>query len=490
METIRILSPNQIKTVEKEAVDSYFLTEEILMESAALSVYNIIVERFKGFSVIIYCGPGNNGGDGLALGRILSNNGYKVYIDIIDSSKYNGASKRNFQAAEKLGLLENKIDIKGDKTLIVDAIFGVGLNRVIADDIQGIISSINSLQNPVISLDIPSGINGFNGKIMGEQCINSDITVTFIAPKIGLYLFPGANFCGEIIIESLSLPPALFNKLSAPRVNKPIKIKPRKTDIHKSSYGKVINISGSENYFGAPYFVSKAALLSGCGYSMLSSPPSIKEAISSIAPELVYINESDIIDSVKSSSCTVFGPGLGVNYRSKSLLKKIIKIETKNLIIDGDGLTILADSMKRIKNIQSSLILTPHPKEMSRLLGKTLDEVENSRIESALELSTISNAIVVLKGVYSVITTPQKDVYINTESSNSLATAGSGDILCGIIAGLCGYTDPLSAVKSAVYIHGKVGQYAKEQIGDFGVTANSLLSFIPEVINSHLDTNL
>lgn len=485
METMKILTPEQIRNVEKIAISEYNLTADILMENAAHAMFREIQKRYKGFKICIICGPGNNGGDGFAIGRILFTEGWDVSISLLKKSKYVSASLRNYKSVEKLGLICSQLPLFDEKTLIIDAIFGIGLNRALEPETEILIEKINNSISPVLSVDIPSGIDGLTGNIMGKHSIIADLTVTFITPKQGHFNFPGADHCGELITSKISIPQVILKEIISPQINSPVILKNRDRNIHKGSYGKVLTIAGSSKYFGAPYFVSKSVLLAGSGYSTLITTPDVAKSCATLAPEVIYREEKDIPLLIKVSSAVVFGPGIGINDRGRSLFKVVLNNSPEKLIIDGDGLSLLSEDLNVIKGFSGDCILTPHPKEMSKLLKVSINDIEKNRVGYALKLSKELKCYIVLKGVYTVISTPTGNVYINTNSSNTLATAGSGDILSGIIASLTGYTTTENAVRAGVFIHGSAGILAEIKIGKIGVTSSDLIKEIPLSVNNY-----
>ena len=487
MEAVNILNSDEIGKIENIAIEELGISEELLMENAAYGTYNVIADKFREYEIFILCGPGNNGGDGLALGRILYSQGFNVTILPLFGNCYKStAAKKNFNSAEKIGIITKALPVFNKSTLIVDAIFGIGLNREIDKNIKDIINTVNRSGAPILSIDIPSGINGNTGEITGKSAVKADITVTYIRPKPGHFLYPGADFRGELISDPISIPNNIIGNLnSRVYLNNTVLIPERGKNIHKTTYGRVLTIAGNKNYYGAPYFSSKSALLAGAGYSTLVTENSVIRSISSKAPEVIYTPADEFDPKKLNAGTVVIGPGIGLEKSSRELITKLLENSPSRIIIDGDGLTILSENIEILNGITSNIVLTPHPKEMARLLNTTVENIETDRINVTRRLSENTGAIVVLKGVYTLIGTPDGRIYINTISSNTLATAGSGDILCGIIAGMSGYTDILSAVRAAVSIHGFTGVIAEERIGSFGVSAENLMGFIPEAIKRY-----
>lgn len=485
METIDLLTPKQIKELENKAINEYKIPELMLMENAAFSTYELVKEKFTGYKVKVLVGPGNNGGDAMALARILYSNGWSVEIFYLKTPNFKSSAKVNYHSVSHIGT-SKEIDIDmEEKTIIIDGLFGTGLSREFNDKTKQIINCVNSLNNPIISLDIPSGISALTGEVIGGVAIKANYTISFCAHKIGLYLYPGFNYCGKIFISSISIPHQLINKFKSNiKLNNQVQYPLRSNPCHKASYGKVLVIAGSKNYYGAPLFSSKSSLLSGSGYTTLISSNEVINSLSITAPEIIFKEYDSINEELKMASFVIYGPGLGVD-NSLDMLKTILKSNIPALLIDGDGLNLLQELKEEVSKFKGELILTPHPKEASRLLQTDTYTVNKSRINSAKKISQIYNATVVLKGSNSIISTKYDNVFINTTGSTTLSTAGSGDILCGIIAGLSGYMNLEVAVTSGVYFHGRAGQIAEKRIGTIGVTAMDLMESIPEAIHPY-----
>lgn len=485
MEALKLLTPDQIKDIDKYAIEKLEFPELLLMENAAHAVYREVSNHFPDFDIVVMCGPGNNGGDGLALARILKSEGWNVKLSLISENKYRGSSKVNFNLSRHIEKIKLTREILTPRTLIIDALFGIGLNRALKPYIEEIISYINNSPSKVVSIDIPTGICALTGNILGQCAIKADMTVTLCSPKIGMYKFPGFNYCGQIVTAGISLPDFIFESIKAPILNTPLLIPERDKNCNKRSYGKILTIAGSTNYYGAPYFSSKAALLAGSGYSTLISSDSVIKVCATIAPEIIYREESEIDKCFKDATSVVFGPGVGLSTKSRKLLKSVIEYEPDNLILDGDALSLIAEDSSVLNNYSKPFVMTPHTGEASRLLSSPVSSVNEDPLKSALAISKKFNCITILKGAHTIITTPEKDIFINICSSPNLATAGSGDILSGLISGLTGQLPLLEAVRAAVYIHGLSGVILEKRVGKSGITAVNILDTIPESINKY-----
>lgn len=483
MEAIKLLTPNNIKELDQKAINMG-IPELLLMEDAAYGVFSAIKNLYKGYKVIIICGPGNNGGDGMALGRILKSAGWNVYFYFPFKTNYKGASLINYNISKDIEQIELSESSLSHNTLIVDALFGVGLNRNIEPEIAELINKVNKSKSKVLSIDIPSGINGLNGSVMGSA-IKADTTVTLCAHKIGLHLYPGNSFCGKIILSEISIPKTLINALKTPQLNTLLPIKKKERESYKTSYGKVAIIAGSSNYYGAPYFASKASLLSGSGYTTLISEKNVNNTCAGLAPEVIYRDDIDLKKVISSTTTTVIGPGIGLNKRAERLFTETVSLNPDNLVIDGDALTMLAQNPEILENFTGLAILTPHYGEAAKLLDCSIESVKNNLLSCAKDLSRKYSATTVLKGAKTIISTIQGEIYINKTGSPVLGTAGSGDVLAGIIAGQLGlFKDITEAVRSSVYIHGLIGNILEDKLGSFGITAQDILNTLPEAINS------
>ncbi|MDD4363982.1 MAG: NAD(P)H-hydrate dehydratase [Atribacterota bacterium] len=494
----------EMQNMDQEAINKYGFTEDILMENAGLAAYQVIAENFKikNTSFSIFCGTGNNGGDGLVLARKLHSCGAKVCLFIInDPLKYRRAALKNWEIVKKLQIpVFTKIVLETAKaninpnSIIVDAMFGTGLQK----DIEGIYYQIISFINhhhkqPVISIDIPSGINGDNGQIMGIA-IKADHTITFGLPKIGNLLYPGFSYCGKLHISHISFPPALYNKEELKiELNTPSPLPARPVNGHKGTFGKTLFISGARNYLGAPVFSSLSFLKCGGGYSLLAAPSSIVPYIGTQAKEVVYLpqketnsgtialeNYDELLKRSAESNMVVLGPGLSVEHETRQLIKKLIIDIEKPLLLDGDALTVLSENINILNNRISPTILTPHIGEMSRLLKKSTDEIKVEAVNFMQDFTQKHNCFAVLKGAHSLICTPEGKVFLNLTGNNGMATAGSGDVLTGIIAAVFSLGLPLeSAVREAVLIHGFAGDLAARKKGEDGMIASDIMNCLP-----------
>ncbi len=505
---MKVTTVEEMTRLDKMAYEKYGITPMLLMENAGAAVYQVIEMEMgiDGNRFVVFAGPGNNGGDAFVVARKLYSSGGEVKLYILgDPRKYRGEAGENLRIIKKIPLDTMVLTNWNDDVLsdlewadaVIDGIFGTGLKRRVSGIYEKVIHSINESGRVVFSIDIPSGINGNTGEVMGTAVI-ADFTVTFGLPKIGLFLFPGADYVGRLYVSHISFPPELYSDPSLKiELNKPVEIPPRRRDTHKGDYGKALFIAGSANYLGAPYFASFSFLKAGGGLSYLATPKSIAPHIASKGSEIVVIPLSEtpdgsiskdnleyILELTKKVDIVVLGPGLSLNEETQELVRELsIKIE-KPLVIDGDGLTAISNEATLLKKREPPTILTPHLGEMSRLTGIDIEEIRKNKVDIIRRFSGKFGSIIVLKGAHTMIGYPDGRVYINTSGNPGMATAGSGDVLVGSIAALYGLGLNIEeAVRMGVFLHGVAGDLAATDIGMDGITAGDIMEYLPDAVS-------
>jgi len=500
---MKVSKVNELRSLDREAINTFSIPEDILMENAGLSVYFTILKEFgvenRKFSV--FCGAGNNGGDGLVVARKLHSSGGRVRVFLSgDKSKFKGAAKKNLQILSKLPIEICKInsikDLKSavdDSDAIIDAILGTGLTRDISGLCKDVIQVINESHKTVFSIDIPSGISGDTGAIKGEA-IRADYTVTFGLPKIGNILYPGYGHCGKLYVSHISFPPILYNADSIKiEISSLSELPEREKTAHKGDFAKVLFIAGAAGYFGAPYYSALSFLKAGGGYSRLATPTSISPFLASKGSEIVFVpqtetssgsisleNKERLLELAENMDMVVIGPGLSLNEETQQLVRELTPLISKPLLIDGDGLTAISNDVELIKNRKAETILTPHMGEMSRIARMKTKEINENKIGVLQQMARDLNATIVLKGSHSLIGYPDKTVNINMSGNPGMATAGSGDVLTGTIAGMFGLGLSLkNAVRMGVFIHGLSGDLSATDKGEDGITAQDIMDYLP-----------
>jgi len=480
------------------------------MENAGNASFYIIRQNMpvENKRFVIFCGIGNNGGDGLVVARKLHSNGANVTIYLLGNpQKFKNSAKTNYQIALKLGLdmirLKNIPDVEpvvARADAIVDALFGTGLDRKVEGKYYKVIELINNAAKPVFSIDIPSGINGNTGQVMGIA-VQADFTTTYGQPKIGNVLYPGFSYGGKLSVTHISFPPPLHNDPSVlVEINRIIPLPQRKKDGHKGNFGKALFIAGSFLYLGAPYFAALSYLKAGGGLSFLAAPNAIAAHIAMKGSEVILRPQPSteygslaaksreaLLQLAENADFIVIGPGLSLDEETQQLVRDLVPRIHKPLLIDGDGLTAIAPILDRLKSRKYMTILTPHIGEMSRLCSQSIDDIEVNKISVVQNYAAEWRSIIILKGAHSLIGMPDRRVFINLSGNSGMATAGSGDVLTGTIAAMYGYGLGFSiedAVRMGVFIHGFAGDLAANEKGEDGLTAEDILQYLPTALKA------
>jgi hydroxyethylthiazole kinase-like uncharacterized protein yjeF len=505
---MKVSRVDEMRAMDHAAIEQYGIAAQLLMENAGHAAYFALRNEFeiRNKHIIIICGSGNNGGDGLVLARKIYANGGHVQVVLLgDPTKYHGPARTNYEIISRIPIEIQRVDELGDVgekiaacDLIVDAIFGTGLTREVEGFYRAVIERINASNKPVLSIDIPSGINGDNGQVMGVA-IKADLTVTFGLPKLGNMLYPGYECGGKLFVSHISFPPSLYQSDALKvAVNQPIELPPRDTAGHKGTFGKLLTIAGASSYLGAPYFSALSFLKAGGGYSRLAAPKSITSFIANKGSEIVLVpqdetesgsislkNKDSLLELIEDMDIVVLGPGLSLQEETQKLTRELAVEINKPLLIDGDGITALCADLEIIRKRKSPTILTPHLGEMSRITSKSLEELDANKVDDLQEAAESLNAILVLKGAHTLIGYPDQRVFINISGNSGMATAGSGDVLTGTIAAMfCLGLSLEEAVRQGVFIHGLAGDLAAQEIGEDGITAQDILDHLPTAVKA------
>jgi hydroxyethylthiazole kinase-like uncharacterized protein yjeF len=508
---MKVTRVDEMRTLDRRATEEFGIAQDLLMENAGQAVYFVILQELgsKDKKFVVFCGGGNNGGDGLVVARKIHSNGGEVKVFLLDDeAKFKGAAKRNFEIVSRMPIemsrvssIDSVVAELFDCDAVVDAIFGTGLVRKVSGIYKEVIQLTNESQSTVFSVDIPSGINGNTGEMMGVA-VEADYTVAFGLPKLGNMLYPGYQHCGKLYVSHISFPPALYDSGSMRiAVNSPVELPERARDTHKGNYGKALFIAGSSSYFGAPYFSALSFLKAGGGLSYLAAPRSASPFIASRGSEIVFVpqketvsgsialeNKDELLESSGTADMVILGPGLSLARETQELVRKLAAAIDKPLLIDGDGITAIAGDLRKIKNREAPTILTPHLGEMSRIAKMEISEVGKNRMDVLQRMTRELNAIIVLKGAHSLIGYPNGTVFINVSGNSGMATAGSGDVLTGTIAAMYGLGLPLEdAVRTGVFMHGFSGDVAAVDKGEDGMTARDIMDYLPETVKLYRD---
>ncbi|MHC1719978.1 MAG: NAD(P)H-hydrate dehydratase [Clostridiaceae bacterium] len=484
-------------------IDSYTINELgipgiVLMENASLKVLDFI-EMHKQGKVCIICSKGNNGGDGFAIARHLFVKGRKVCVFLVGSDEgMTNDCRINYDAAGKIGIdivnIRSESEIRHLKEALnqcvvaVDAIFGTGLNRK-AEGIYGMaIEAVNCSQIPVISVDVPSGMNSDTGETYG-CCITADLTVTFQLYKKGFFNYRARKFTGRVEVADIGIPETAIERfhegeyfLDAPMVKGTLKA--RDEISHKGDFGRVLIIAGTRGYSGAAYISATSAVRCGSGLVTLACDEHVQAAMSSRFTEAMTCRFDDsekLNELMDRCDVIAIGPGLGINDTTMKLLENVLRRAKCPVVIDADGLNLLAGNTELLKSANCQVVITPHPGEMSRLTGYSIEYIESNRAKTAKEFAMKHNITVLLKG-YRTIITNNDELYINSTGNSAMASGGMGDCLTGMIASFIGQGYAImDAVCIAAYIHGYTGEKLSKQM--FCVNAVHVMENLPYSIH-------
>ena len=507
------LGSGQMKEVDRYTIETVGIPSMVLMEKAAMAVVRHTKELCSEQDTILaVCGYGNNGGDGIAAARILFMEGYSVAIYMVgEKAAATKETKQQIKIAKKIGVpMLRKVKWE-EYTVIIDAIFGIGLSRNITGEFRKIVEDINRSAARVVAVDIPSGVCADDGRIFGIA-VKAECTVTFGYQKTGCLLFPGSEYSGNVFVEDIGFAtgglteaPNRFYFDESPEALLPLRLK----NSNKGTYGKVLVIAGSKNMSGAAYFAATAAYRMGAGLVRILTAKENREILQRQIPEAILttyetleegISEADaesIREAVDWASVIVLGPGLGQSVMSARIVNYVIGNCKVPLIVDADGLNIISRMITervpeeegvegRIRYLSKLLpaetILTPHKKELSVLTGIPLADLVGCLIDSSASCTYNNDLIYVKKDVRTIVSFGNSD-YINVSGNDGMATAGSGDVLAGMIAGLLAQGEvPKMAAMAGCFLHGLAGDVAAKKKGPRSMLASDILEAIPDIL--------
>lgn len=495
---MKVATAAEMRQIDRLAQEDYQISGAVLMERAALALRQVIQERFNlaGAKVTIFCGKGNNGGDGLALARLLLESAAKVTVVLaFEQSQFTGLALQNLTSAMKFGVpiidwQEMSLDQLRQSDLIVDALLGTGALGVPKEPLAAIINLINESQKPVIAVDIPSGVNADTGQV-GVVAVKASITVTFGLPKPGLLVYPGAEACGELIIDPIGFPLSLL-KSSDLKINclTPAEVggwlPKRSPTAHKGSCGHVLVIGGATGMTGAVALCSLGAMRGGAG--LVTAGIQNQSAFPEKPAEIMTISWDQSLSLLNKVAAVVFGPGASTEEQSRDLFRTLLAECKSPLVIDADGLNLLATEAINLREFSFPIILTPHPGEMSRLSGLSIAQIQEDRIEIARRFADEWGVTLVLKGARSIIADSDGNLFINSTGNPGMATAGMGDALAGIIGGLLAQgMEPTKAASCGAYLHGLAGDLASGKYGPIGMITTDLIREYPAAVKKVLN---
>ncbi|MBI2427910.1 MAG: NAD(P)H-hydrate dehydratase [Ignavibacteriales bacterium] len=505
---IPILTPQQMKSADEFAIRQMGILSLQLMENAGKRVVDVLRSRIKNLSkksAVILCGKGNNGGDGFVVARLLGELGTTVTVVLMEpggelspDAKSN-LERLNHSIIQSFDRLKSRIGFKAD--IIIDAMFGTSFKGELTGKNLGAVRWCNEQKGFKIAIDIPSGLNGETGEVVSES-FRADLTVTFSNPKIGFYHHNAKDLTGEVVVTDIGLPSDAVEKNSeniflVERSDIQTILPKRRSNSHKHTVGKVFILAGSKGMTGAALLVSQSAMRSGAGQVILGIPESeytvvAKRTLEVMPFPLASTHEGSISLAATNeiekknewASIVVVGCGMSQNPETQELIRQIILETEKPLIIDADGLNALAKEISILKKRRSkNVILTPHFGEFFRLTGMSSIEIETNKFDEASTFAKENKVTLVLKGAPTIVATSTGNIFVNPTGNPGMSTAGSGDVLAGLIASLYGQgLSAESAAVTGVYIHGAAGDIAASKKGEMGMIASNIIRFLPTTI--------
>lgn len=497
-----------MKAADEFAIRQMGIPSLLLMENAGKSVVDVLHSRIKNLSkksVCIFCGKGNNAGDGFAVARLLRELGVHVKVVMVESgAAMSRDAKANFERLDRSSV-ESFEQFKGRENvhsgIIIDAMFGTSFSGELKGSYREAVRWCNNQKSTRVAIDIPSGLNGENGDVVTEA-FRADLTVTFSNPKIGFYHYTAKDFTGEVMVTEIGLPSEAIEKNSGniflvERSDIQTMLPKRRSNTHKHSVGKVFILAGSKGMVGAALLVSQSAMRSGAGQVILGIPESEYGIIAKRTMEVMPLPlaattsgtlslaaQGDIEKKIQWATVVVIGCGMSQHPETGELIRQVIAEAEKPLIVDADGLNALASDMSILKKRKSkNVILTPHFGEFSRLTGLPSETIETKKFDLAAEFALEYNVTLILKGGPTLIATCGGNIFVNPTGNPGMSTAGTGDVLTGIIASMFGQgLSTESAGAAGVFIHGAAGDMAASKKGEMGMIASDLIRYLPATI--------
>ncbi len=495
-----IVTAAEMKSFDSYTIERVGIPSLVLMERAAFSVVQRIEKYIKqACRICIACGMGNNGADGLAIARMLAERGC-----VVDAYIYGNEEKQTREFGVQRSILEhypvhifvNQVPENGKYDMIIDAIFGVGLTRRVEGIFAEAIGVMNVMGGFKVSVDIPSGINADNGAVLG-CAFNADMTVTFAFGKRGLYFYPGADYAGEIFVEDIGIGP-VSNPGCRPRMyiyeEKDIekRLPLRQGGGNKGTFGKVLIIAGFEYMVGAAILCARACYEIGAGMVKVICPPQNRGILQQAVPEILYGTCEDLDSSLQWADVVVAGPGMSQSQTARAMLADLLEKCRLPMVLDADALNILSvdkvlqDALYARGDRGLETVLTPHMGEFARLIGASVADIKEDVAEAASNWAKAFQIILAAKDARTVVADAMGRLYLNITGNSGMATAGSGDVLAGIIGGLLAQgLGGFEAATLGVYIHSLAGDEAEREYSAYGVTAGKII----ESINKLKDCN-
>ena len=509
---MKLVDATTMRDLDRYTISTIGIPSPVLMELAGRSCAILCCHlmREKGArSAFIMCGPGNNGGDGFVVARYLKNFGFDVRVGLFcDPSSLKGDALLNFNILKHFGVhltefmdASNKNQLEDalrDAELIVDALFGTGLVRPVEGVYAEAITIANKCDAIRVAVDIPSGVCSDTGRVMGVA-FDAHYTVTFGAAKVGHFSYPGRRYCGRVEVADIGIPAKAIEEAKGAilieREDAGRFFGERQKDAFKNSFGHVAFVGGFVGKAGAALLGAMSALRMGAGLVTIGTdavaqahlegrfPDLMIEAVADIHEDKVHVREDALLRLLEGKDCICVGPGLGLRRGTEDVVRICLESGIPT-VLDADALNLIAQGRLTLK-ARKDIVITPHPGEAARLLGYKTSDIQANRVSAVKELARKFDAVAVLKGAGTLVADPDGNLAVNPTGSPALATAGSGDCLCGMIGALLARkVAPFDACCAGVYLHGLCGELAEKDFTQHGVSASDLISYIPAAIKS------
>src|SRR5215475_13491030 len=511
---MQVATASEMRNIDQRTIEVYRVPSIVLMENAGIQMLRFMQTRLSGLEqchVTIVTGRGNNGGDGFVLARHLWHLGIKTRLLLLVSGRrVRGDARRAYEMAQAYGVpmvacttsqaWRRAVSTLRDTDIVVDAMLGTGLNKPPTGLYAEVIETLNALQKPLVAVDIPSGLSADAGHLQGAY-VQATYTVTFALPKRGLLLYPAAAAVGELHVVDIGIPAQAIEaegiQIALLEKNDIRSMLPRRRlDSHKGSHGHLLVVAGSLGKSGAGVLASQAALRAGAGLVTWALPTCLAPAMASRLTEVMTLPVAESATGVISEAAMpalgqflqrvnalVLGPGLGTHPETVRCVHALVRNASVPMVIDADGLNCLAGHLDILQQCAVPVILTPHPGEIARLLETDTATVQAQRLDIACNFAQHLGVYVVLKGAYTVIYAPDGQRWVNPTGNAAMATAGTGDVLAGIIGALlCQRLNPLQAAQCGVYLHGLAGDRVRDRLGTQGLIASDILEEVPHTI--------
>ncbi len=519
---MRILTAEEMQAVDRRAIEEIGIPSLVLMENASIGVADAIAESFAGArTVAILCGPGNNGGDGLALARLLDARGYRLHVLlVIRSSPPRGDAAVQLEILRRSGIAVETVGSGADLApvvatcgrcdLVVDALFGTGLTRPLAGHFGELVERLRGLAVPVLAVDLPSGLDGSRAEPPGPH-LEAEMTVTFAAPKVAHVFSPAADAAGRLVVTDLGIPPWLVDEAPGDLhllVGRELAacLAPRAQQAHKGDFGHALLVGGSPGKAGAVILAARAAVRGGAGLVTAAVPEPLLDVVDGGSLESMTLALATgaggalgagaaeaVLAAAEGKAAAALGPGLGTAAETSAEVRRLARELALPVVLDADALNAFAGRLSELSGREEETVLTPHPGEMARLLGVTTGEVQADRVAAARRAAAESGAVVVLKGHRTLIADPGSRlpasggtcaVWVNPTGNPGMASGGSGDVLTGLVAALLaqGYS-ALVAGQLGAYLHGLAGDLATETIAPEALRASDQIEHLGAAFN-------